>query len=159
MGGLGKGVGDVLQKAWQGGKQGKLWVKFNQIADGIESFYKDLVTLTDQAEKAGNQAVAQRMHQLRDILYEASVGWNAAVDQGGAVLTELEAEAPAEAPDVAPARLKNLPAPGEEVAYRSKRKPQGARGKIIEYLDENTVSLQNLSGGSPVAIPIDQLVS
>lgn len=171
MGGLGKGVGDVLQKAWQGGKQGKLWVKFNQIADGIESFYKDLVTLTDQAEKTGNRAVAQRMLQLRNILAKAADGWNAAVDQGEAVLAKLEEESPAEtataiSPEVpevpsaavSPSTLSNLPAPGETVTYRSKRKPQGAIGKIIEYLDENTVSLQNLGGGSPVAIPIDQLV-
>jgi len=171
MGGLGKGVGDVLQKAWQGGKQGKLWVKFNQIADGIESFYKDLVTLTDQAEKTGNRAVAQRMLQLRNILAKAADGWNAAVDQGEAVLAKLEEESPAEtataiSPEVpevpsaavSPSTLSNLPAPGETVTYRSKRKPQGAIGKIIEYLDENTVSLQNLGGGSPVAVGIDQLV-
>lgn len=164
IGGLGKGVGGVLQKAWQGGKQGSLWVKFNQIADGIESFYKDLVTLTDQAEKTGNQAVVQRMLQLRDILAKAADGWNAAVDQGEVVLAKLEAEAPAEAPATPAAassvvpNLPNLPEKGEIVAYRSKRKPHGARGKIIEYLDKDTVSLQNLSGGTPFAIGIDQLL-
>jgi len=164
IGGLGKGVGGVLQKAWQGGKQGSFWVKFNQIADGIESFYKDLVTLTDQAEKTGNQAVVQRMLQLRDILAKAADGWNAAVDQGEEVLEKLEAEAPAEAPATPAAassvvpNLPNLPEKGEIVAYRSKRKPHGARGKIIEYLDKDTVSLQNLSGGTPFAIGIDQLL-